>query len=151
MLFIQVEFNLGRNLFDSAGGARQLRMLMKLKPFLTIFFFAFMAVAGVADRSNGDAGNGFFYNGIKFKEYRDDGLEMSGEIINRSGQNFKFVVFDLALYDNEGDIIDTKMCPMMPFMDGESRRFEELLKGRLRKLSGFSIRYVYSANLPNTQ
>jgi hypothetical protein len=124
---------------------------MKLKPFLIILLFAFITVANVADRSNGDAGNGFSYDGIKFKEYRDDGLEMSGEITNHSGQNFKFVVFDLALYDNEGNIMDTKMCAMVPFMDGERRRFEELLKGRLRKLSGFSIRYVYSANLPIRQ
>ena len=124
---------------------------MKPKPFLIILLVAFISVASVADRSNGDAGNGFSYDEIKFKEYRDDGLEMSGEITNYSGQNFKFVVFDLALYDNEGNIMDTKMCGMVRFMDGECKRFEELLEGRLRNLSGFSVRYVYSANLPGGQ
>ena len=98
-------------------------------------------------QSENPAGEGFFFKGVRFTVWSEKLATFMGEMVNRSGKDYKTASFTTSLYDSNGILLQTGPAPMIDnFMNGDTKSFSGVWGIDINKVSEFKIQVDWATN-----
>lgn len=116
---------------------------MKTRLAVAALILAVITVAATDD-NRGDAGDGFRYQGVSFADARDGDYWVMGEIDNQNNEDYKFVTFELTVYDSRNTVIEVDTFIISNFKKRSKRSFKNLIKPGGKKISSYKIDFSSS-------
>ena len=121
-----------------------------MKVFICALVSVFLlACASLANEWTPTGTDGFFYGNISLKDVSIGDLsrtKLMGEMTNQSGKSGR-VLFDIAIYDKDGYILDTGTFSIASFRSGQLRvfnyTFNDVKPAQLGKIS-ISFSEIYT-------
>ena len=89
-----------------------------------------------------DMGQGFFAVEVNFRGSLNDTI-FTGEIENSSTKNYQFMVFNLEVYNEKGEVIGATSSYVMDIPMGSRKPFEVTIYGvNVKDVARYSIKYA---------
>lgn len=99
----------------------------------------------IMDKNKGDAGHGFSYKNVSFRNASSKYIYCMGELTNNSGKDYKRVMVNLSVYDDRGRLIATDNVALLNLKNGGTKSFKGLISDlRAENVYSFKIQYDYS-------
>ena len=104
------------------------------------FFFLAATSEDVTDHNDGDAGKGFTYRSVSFKDADYGDIWVMGEIENQSGSDYSMVGFDVTIYDAEEKVIGVGLIMIMNIKKNGKRPFKESVADvKMKMIDSFKV------------
>jgi hypothetical protein len=94
-------------------------------------------------RDKGDAGRGFSYSNVSFKEETLGYTDCIGEMTNKSGQDYAMVSFTLSAYNRAGTLLATGGVFMNEIAAGQRKTFHAFLKVTPAEIVNYKIDFEW--------